>query len=67
VDLPDLTGLDAAVDLAALRREARAALDACAEPGVALPVQAAEADDLSTFLAERLRYLFQQRDKLSPH
>ncbi len=62
VDLPDVTGLDAAVDLAALRREARAALDACAEPGVALPVQAAaESDDLSTFLGERLRYLFQQR------
>ena len=62
VDLPDLTGLDAAVDLAALRLQARAALDACAEPGVALPAQAtAESDDLSTFLAERLRFLFQQR------
>jgi glycyl-tRNA synthetase beta chain len=62
VDLPDLTGLDVSVDLAALRREARAALDACAEPGVALPAQAAaESDDLSTFLGERLRYLFQQR------
>jgi glycyl-tRNA synthetase beta chain len=61
VDLPDLTGLDAAVDLARLRREASAVLDACAEPGVELPVQSAEADDLSTFLAERLRYLFQQR------
>ncbi len=62
VDLPDLTGLDASVDLSALRREARAALDACAEPGVALQAQAAaESDDLSTFLGERLRYLFQQR------
>jgi glycyl-tRNA synthetase beta chain len=62
VDLHDLTGLAAAVDLAALRRQARSALDACAEPGVALPAQStAESDDLSTFLAERLRFLFQQR------
>jgi glycyl-tRNA synthetase beta chain len=62
VDLPDLTGLEAAVDLAAVRREAWAALEACAEPGVALPAEAAAGSgDLSTFLSERLRYLFQQR------
>ncbi len=62
VDLPGLTGVDAAVDLGALRQEARATLDAFAEPGVRLPTPgAAESDDLTTFLSERLRYLFQQR------
>ncbi|HEX7484521.1 MAG TPA: glycine--tRNA ligase subunit beta [Vicinamibacterales bacterium] len=62
VDLPDLTGLEQAVDLAALRREARAALEALAEPGVELPAATREeADELTTFLAERLRYVFQQR------
>jgi glycyl-tRNA synthetase beta chain len=62
VDLPDLTGLDLTADLSAIRRETRAALEALAEPGVALPAQGpADADDLTVFLAERLRYLFQQR------
>lgn len=62
VDLPELTGLDAVVNLASLRDEARAALAAAAEPGVAVPpASAAESGDLTTFLAERLRYLFQQR------
>ncbi len=62
VDLPDLTGVEAPVSLGALRREAREALEACAEPGVKLPAATAEEDgDLTTFLAERLRYLFQQR------
>ncbi len=62
VDLPALTGIEAAVDLGALRQVTRATLDAFAEPGVALPAPgAAEADDLTTFLSERLRYLFQQR------
>jgi glycyl-tRNA synthetase beta chain len=62
VDLPDLTGLGLAVDLSAIRFETRATLDALAEPGVALPAPApARADDLAVFLAERLRYLFQQR------
>ncbi len=37
VDLPDLTGLEAAVDLAALRREARAALDAVRRAGRRAP------------------------------
>jgi len=58
VDLPELTGLEVAVDLGALRREARATLEAMAEPGVTL---APETDDLTTFLAERLRFVFQQR------
>ena len=62
VDLPEMTGLDVAVDLSALREEARRVLDALVEPGVSLPAPtSAEADDLTTFLAERLRYLFQQR------
>jgi glycyl-tRNA synthetase beta chain len=62
VDLPELTGVEAPVSLASLRQQARAALDACAEPGVKLPAATAEEDaDLTTFLAERLRYLFQQR------
>jgi glycyl-tRNA synthetase beta chain len=62
VDLPELTGIDRPVSLASLRQQARAALEACAEPGVKLsPETAEERDDLTTFLAERLRYLFQQR------
>ena len=64
VDLPELTGLSTRpVDLAALRRGgARRRSTACAEPGVALPQdEGGEHDDLSTFLGERLRYLFQQR------
>ncbi len=62
VDLPELTGVEAPVSLASLRQQARAALDACVEPGVKLPTATAEEDaDLTTFLAERLRYLFQQR------
>jgi glycyl-tRNA synthetase beta chain len=62
VDLPDLTGLEEAVDLAALCGEARAALEALAEPGVTLPgATSGDTVELTTFLAERLRYLFQQR------
>jgi glycyl-tRNA synthetase beta chain len=61
VDLPELTGLQVAVNLAAVRRAARAALDDFAEPGVTPPASRDEADDLGTFLAERLRYVFQQR------
>jgi glycyl-tRNA synthetase beta chain len=62
VDLPDLTGVTEAVDLSAVRREARQGLVDFAEPGVAIGEQAkAEVDDLSAFLVERLRYLFQQR------
>ncbi len=62
VDLPELTGVEAPVCLASLRQQARAVLEACAEPGVKLPAATAEEDaDLTTFLAERLRYLFQQR------
>ena len=62
VDLPELTGVEEAVDLAALRHEARAALEECAEPGMTMPAATREeSDDLTTFLAERLRYLFQQR------
>ncbi len=37
VDLPELTGIAAAVDLADVRREARAALVDLAEPGVNVP------------------------------
>jgi glycyl-tRNA synthetase beta chain len=62
VDLPDLTGTEAAVNLGDIRREARAALADLAEPGVRLPAAGAqEYEDLTTFLAERLRYVFQQR------
>ena len=44
------------------RAQARQGLAALAEPGVTLARQTAqERDDLSTFLAERLRYVFQQR------
>ena len=62
VDLPELSGVEAPVSLASLRQQARAALEACAEPGVKVPAATTEEDaDLTTFLAERLRYLFQQR------
>jgi glycyl-tRNA synthetase beta chain len=62
VDLPDLTGIDVPVSLASLRRQARTALEVCAEPGVTMPAATVEEDaDLTTFLADRLRYLFQQR------
>jgi glycyl-tRNA synthetase beta chain len=62
VDLPELTGLGALVNLAALRAQAREGLAALAEPGMAPPAETAgERDDLGTFLGERLRYLFQQR------
>lgn len=62
VDLPELTGLEVCVDLAALRTEARVALESLAEPGVRLAAAAREeTSELTTFLAERLRYLFQQR------
>jgi len=62
VDLPELTGLEVCVDLAALRTEARAALESLAEPGVRLAAAGREeTGELTTFLAERLRYLFQQR------
>ncbi len=62
VDLPELAGLEAPVSLASLRQQARAALEASAEPGVNVPAATPEKDaDLTTFLAERLRYLFQQR------
>jgi glycyl-tRNA synthetase beta chain len=62
VDLPELTGLQEALDLGAVRREARAALGSMAEPGLAF-AEATESEqaDLTAFLAERLRYLFQQR------
>jgi glycyl-tRNA synthetase beta chain len=62
VDLPELTGLPVLVNLATLRAAAREGLAALAEPGVAVaPATDAERQDVSTFLAERLRYLFQQR------
>jgi glycyl-tRNA synthetase beta chain len=62
VDLPELTGVVEAVDLAAVRGEARQGLTELAEPGVVIAETArAESDDLSAFLVERLRYLFQQR------
>ncbi len=62
VDLPELAGIGAPVDLDALRRRARALLDECAEPGHAAPAASpAEEADLTTFLEERLRFLFQQR------
>jgi glycyl-tRNA synthetase beta chain len=62
VDLPELTGIEVAVSLSDIRRQARAVLAELAEPGVNLPgAGAQESDDLTTFLAERLRYVFQQR------
>jgi glycyl-tRNA synthetase beta chain len=62
VDLRELTGLDTAVDLGAIRREARVALAETAEPGVVVPPASnGEFEELSTFLTERLRYVFQQR------
>ena len=63
VDLPELTGLDAHRSTCrACWREARAGLSAHAEAGVTLPAEtAAEQADLTAFLAERLRYLFEQR------
>jgi glycyl-tRNA synthetase beta chain len=62
VDLPELTGIAAPVSLAAVRAQAREGLAALAEEGVVLPQDdAGERADLSTFLAERLRFLFQQR------
>jgi glycyl-tRNA synthetase beta chain len=62
VDLPSLTGVQVAADLAALRRQARAGLTELAEPGHAPAAESAqEHEELSTFLAERLRFLFQQR------
>ncbi len=62
VDLPELTGLSEAVDLGSVRREARATLASTTEP-LAVPREATESEraDLTAFLAERLRYLFQQR------
>jgi glycyl-tRNA synthetase beta chain len=62
VDLPDLTGVSVPVDLAAVRAQAREGLVALAEAGVAVgAADLAEQQELTTFLAERLRYLFQQR------
>jgi glycyl-tRNA synthetase beta chain len=61
VDLPELTGEMVLVDLAAVRAEARDGLAALAEPGMTPPDTPGAQEELSTFLAERLRYLFQQR------
>jgi glycyl-tRNA synthetase beta chain len=62
VDVRELTGLDVSVNLGAVRAEARRALADLAEPGVTIPAESArETDDLTTFLGERLRYVFQQR------
>jgi glycyl-tRNA synthetase beta chain len=62
VDLPEWTGVAAPVDLAAVRSQARQGLAALAEPGVVLAQDdSPERADLTTFLAERLRFLFQQR------
>ncbi len=62
VDLPELTGLGTLVDLVQVRAQARQGLTDLAEAGVTLvPESDGERGDLSTFLAERLRYLFQQR------
>lgn len=62
VDLPELTGVATPVDLAALRAQAREGLVALTEPHVTVPAETpAECEDLTTFLSERLRYLFQQR------
>ena len=63
VDLPELTGLDAAVDLAALRSGSagRARRAAPSRASRCRRRRRPSRDDLSTFLGERLRYLFQQR------
>lgn len=62
VDLPELAGIDAAVNLGEVRARARQGLADLAEPGVAIPAATPEeVADLSAFLAERLRYVFQQR------
>ena len=62
VDLPELTGLRAAVDLRALVARARQLLAELAEDGQAPPGETdGEAQERSLFFAERLRFLFQQR------
>jgi glycyl-tRNA synthetase beta chain len=61
VDLPELTGIDVAVNLGEVRKQARAALAELAEPGVTLMDAGQEGDELTTFLAERLRFVFSQR------
>jgi glycyl-tRNA synthetase beta chain len=62
VDLPELAGIDVSVSLASLIDRARTAFDETAEPGSELPPEAdGEARERGTFLAERLRFLFQQR------
>jgi glycyl-tRNA synthetase beta chain len=62
VDLPELTGVGETVNLGDLRREARAGLTELAEAGVRLgDATDEEVGELTTFLAERLRFVFQQR------
>jgi glycyl-tRNA synthetase beta chain len=59
VDLPELTGLPVSIDLLPLTAEARRLLAELAEGPLA--DASAGQDELVAFLAERLRYLFQQR------
>ena len=62
VDLPDLADAAAAVDLSAVLARARQILVELAEPDVRIQEETeAERSDLQGFLADRLRYLFQQR------
>jgi len=62
VDLPALTGLEVAVELPELIRHARLGLPPGVEPGGGTgPRTEEESPELTSFLADRLRYLFQQR------
>ena len=62
VDLPALTGLEVAVELPELIRHARLGLPPGVEPGGGTgPRTEGETPELTSFLADRLRYLFQQR------
>jgi glycyl-tRNA synthetase beta chain len=62
VDLKELAGIDSPVSLDALASRARAGFDETAEPGVAVPPETpGEREERNTFLAERLRFLFQGR------
>jgi glycyl-tRNA synthetase beta chain len=62
VDLPALTGLDVAIRLPEVIRRARLNLQSAVEAGGgSVAERGEESPELSSFLLDRLRYLFQQR------